>query len=67
MTEVLPADTQLDLEFAYTQWSASCQDPSPTMHQCRRRRGHDGDHAAGFGASRVRWMMTAFYPRSAAS
>ncbi len=55
MMEVLPTDDQLTLEFGYTTWEVSCQDPSPTMHECRRRRGHDGDHAAGFGASRQRW------------
>ncbi len=50
-----PGDVELDLEFAYTSWDASCRDPSPTLQQCRRRRGHDGDHAAGFGDARLRW------------
>ncbi len=55
MMEILSEDDQLTLEFAYTTWEFSCQDPSPTMHECRRRRGHDGDHAAGFGRNRHRW------------
>ncbi len=55
MMEILSEDDQLTLEFGYTTWEDSCQDPSPTMHECRRRRRHDGDHAAGFGASRQRW------------
>ena len=49
-------DDALDLEFAYTSWAASCRDPSPTLQQCRRRRGHDGEHAAGFGEQRQRWV-----------
>ncbi len=48
-------DAQLDLEFAYTPWAESCRDPSPTLQECRRRRGHDEGHAAGFGAGRRRW------------
>ncbi len=56
MTEVLPVDAQLDLEFAYTPWRESCRDPLPTMQQCRRRAGHDGDHAAGYGTQRRRWV-----------
>ncbi len=55
--ESAPADGDLDLEFAYTSWAASCRDPSPTLQQCRRRRGHDGEHAAGFGAARSRWAV----------
>ncbi len=65
MTEVLPADAQLDLEFAYTAWPDSCRDPvvfgsrvlgtGPNLYQCRRRAGHDGDHAAGYGEQRRRW------------
>ncbi len=55
MTDELSADTQLDLEFAYTSWPESCRDPSPTMQQCRRPYRHDGDHAAGYGEQRRRW------------
>ncbi len=55
MTEVLTVDAQLDLEFAYTPWRESCRDPIPTLQQCRRRAGHDGDHAAGYGDKRRRW------------
>ncbi len=49
----------LDLEFAFTTWQQSCQDPSPCLRQCRRRKGHDGLHAAGFGAGRREWADTA--------
>ncbi len=55
MTEVLPVDAQLDLEFAFTSWRESCRDLLPTLQQCRRRAGHDGDHAAGYGEQRRRW------------
>lgn len=50
-----PDDRALDLEFAFTPWSESCRDPYPTLQQCRRRAGHEGQHAAGFGAGRHRW------------
>ncbi len=55
MSEHLPAGSQLDLEFAFTTWQDSCHDPSPTFQECRRRRGHVGEHAAGFGDQRTRW------------
>ncbi len=55
MIEVLPVDAQLDLEFAFTSWRESCRDPLPTLQQCRRRAGHEGDHAAGYGERRRRW------------
>lgn len=51
-------DEKLDCEFAYTRWDFSCQDPyvgSSDLRQCRRPARHDGDHAAGFAAHRVRW------------
>ncbi len=48
-------DLDLDREFAYTSWRESCRDPYTIDQQCRRRAGHDGDHAAGFGAGRARW------------
>ena len=48
-------DDRLTLEFAYTTWADSCQDPYSPFYQCRRPRGHDGDHAAGFGAGRIIW------------
>lgn len=50
-----PDDRALDLEFAFTAWPESCRDPYPTLQQCRRRAGHEGQHAAGFGAGRNRW------------
>ncbi len=53
--EVLPVDAHLDLECPYTSWWQSCRDPLPTLQQCRRRAGHDGDHAAGYGEQRRRW------------
>ncbi len=55
MTEVLPVDAQIDLEFAFTSWRKSCRHPSPTMQPCRRRAGHAGHHAAGHGEQRRRW------------
>lgn len=48
-------DQQLDLEFAYTSYGESCRDPFPPFYLCRRPRDHDGDHASGFGAERIRW------------
>lgn len=48
-------DETLSLEFAYTTWDDSCQDPYNGSYQCRRPAGHDGDHAAGFGAARLTW------------
>lgn len=48
-------DTALDLEFAYTSWRDSCRDLYSLVQCCRRLRGHDGDHASGFGAARRRW------------
>lgn len=48
-------DAELDQEFAYTTWEQSCRDPYPPDLECRRQRGHDGDHAAGYGDARVRW------------
>lgn len=52
---VQPDDRALDLEFAFTTWQESCRDPYPTLQQCRRRAGHEGQHAAGFGVGRNRW------------
>ena len=48
-------DERLDLEFAYTSYRDSCRDPYSPSYRCRRPIGHDGAHAAGFGAHRVRW------------
>lgn len=48
-------DETLDLEFAYTAWSDSCQDVYNLDYQCRRPAYHSHDHAAGFGDGRVRW------------
>lgn len=45
----------LDLEFAYTTWADSCQDPYSPHYQCRRPAGHEGQHAAGFGTARMVW------------
>lgn len=51
-----PDDDQLDLEFHWTPFDVpKCRDPYTIEQQCRRPKGHDGDHAAGFGAGRSRW------------
>lgn len=46
----------LDREMAYTDWRSSCRSPHPDLEDvvCRRA-PHDDDHAAGFGAGRMRW------------
>lgn len=57
-------DATLDREMAYTDWYSSCRAPvapaddSPMAVVCRRANGHADDHAAGFGAARVRWANT---------
>jgi hypothetical protein len=48
-------DERLDLEFAYVTYDDSCRDLYGPWHLCRRPRGHDGEHAAGYGTNRVRW------------
>jgi hypothetical protein len=48
-------DEQLDLEFAYTTYRDSCRDLYSPYYACRRPIGHEGPHAAGFGADRLRW------------
>jgi hypothetical protein len=48
-------DAQLDLEFAYITYADSCWDLYSPDICCRRRRGHDGEHASGFGVHRLRW------------
>lgn len=51
-----PTDAELDREFAYTGWEHACRDPHPSLVECRRHANHPvGDHAAGYGAGRVRW------------
>lgn len=50
-----PTDAQLTDEFAYTSHDDSCKDLYSLMQYCRRQRGHEGDHAAGFGKTRRRW------------
>ena len=58
-------DDALDREFAYTPWHGSCRelyglDASGEPIHCRRPVGHeDAVHAAGYGASRVRWQLPA--------
>ena len=49
-------DERLDLEFAYTSYSDSCRDLFSPSYRCRRPVGHSGEHAAGFGTHRVRWL-----------
>lgn len=48
-------DDELTLEFAYTSYRDSCRDLYSLLMCCRRPAGHTGQHAAGFGADRVRW------------
>lgn len=53
------ADEQLDIEFAFTSWADNCRVPQLTedgdFPECRRRLGHEGWHASGYGAGRIRW------------
>ncbi len=50
------SDAQLDREFAWTSWRESCRDPEPAdLRECRRRHGHDDEHASGFAEDRRRW------------
>jgi hypothetical protein len=58
----MDGDDRLDLEFAYTSHSDSCRDLYSPHYYCRRPRGHDGVHAAGFGSSRLRWKHQAEHP-----
>jgi len=51
----MSSDDRLDLEFAYTSYRDSCRDLYSPHYVCRRPLGHDGVHAAGFGAERLRW------------
>jgi hypothetical protein len=51
----MSSDKRLDLEFAYTSYQDSCRELHSPHYCCRRLAGHDGDHAAGFGAARIRW------------
>ena len=52
---LMSSDDRLDLEFAYTTYRDSCRDLYSPHYVCRRPLGHDGVHAAGFGAERLRW------------
>ncbi len=52
---MMSTDERLDLEFAYTTYQDSCRDLYSPYYYCRRPRRHDGVHAAGFGAHRLRW------------
>lgn len=49
------SERELDVEFAYTGHRESCRDLRSPEQYCRRPRGHDGEHATGFGTRRVRW------------
>lgn len=49
---------RLDREMAFSVQQCanfSCMDPNPNLMECRRLRGHDGEHAAGYGPKRLRW------------
>jgi len=51
-------DDALDLEFAYTPWSESCQVLYSAYVCCRRRKGHPLDfHAAGHKEGRIKWPV----------
>lgn len=53
------ADELLTMEFAFISWADSCKVPQLTdladFRECRRAKGHTGEHCSGFGANRVRW------------
>jgi hypothetical protein len=49
----------LDREMAYTDWRSSCRAPHPDEEgRVCRRAPHTGDHASGFGSSRMFWPNT---------
>jgi hypothetical protein len=54
-----PTDEDLVREMSWTSWQGSCRNPAVTeddsLRQCRRRAGHDGDCASGFGQELRRW------------
>ena len=57
MSEILMTiDDLLDLEFVHTTCDDSCRDVYSPHYLCRRPRGHEGLHAAGFGVHRLRWV-----------
>jgi hypothetical protein len=48
----------LDREMAFTRQhhtDYSCNDPSPTLRECRRFKNHEGQHASGYGNNRIFW------------
>lgn len=55
----MATDDAVRREVAWTTWAESCKDPAVTpegdLRQCRRRSGHKGDCASGFGAALRRW------------
>lgn len=53
----------LDLEFAYVTHQDSCKNPFSPEQYCRRKRGHDGFHASGFGRGRVEWTDDFYYSK----
>lgn len=47
---------QIELEMAYTPYSAACKDPAVApgtndLRECRRQKGHKGPHASGHMAT----------------
>ena len=56
VTAIPCSDARLNAEFAYTSWQQSCRNIYTIEQACRRPRGHDGEHAAGYGAARSRWV-----------
>lgn len=63
---------EVENEMAYTRWDDSCQKHGPieventggirveNQRQCRRARGHEGDHASGYGLHFRQWATS--YP-----
>ncbi len=51
-------DERLDYEMAFAHQhhtSYTCSDVYDAGTECKRPRGHEGQHAAGFGSRRKRW------------
>lgn len=50
---------QIELEMAYTPYSAACKDPivdtTGDLRECRRQNQHAGPHASGHGNGLIMW------------
>ena len=52
-------EQQIDREMAFASQPHAdyrCKDLRDIGTWCQRERGHEGEHAAGYGTARVRWM-----------